>query len=254
MKTLTIGDIHGRSDWKRFLFGDIDLYKEWRRNADINRVDTLKSIIPMYDYDKIIFVGDYVDSFTVSNIDMIVNLQDIIHLARFERDRVVLLIGNHDVQYFIPGVPGCSGIRPEMMWDLQNLFQRDRNLFHAAYQYKDWLWTHAGINERFFADHMEERPRHNDEDWAYVLNDMFNREEKQLFQVSPLRGGLSLYGGPLWTDRKELIREPMPGINQIVGHTPVPDIEEYVGSIADLVFVDCLERGSNRPYEKTFDY
>jgi hypothetical protein len=254
MKTLTIGDIHGRRDWKKFLFGNEDLYREWRRNSDINRVETLKSIIPMYDYDKIIFVGDYVDSFTVGNLDMKENLQDIIHLARFERDKIVLLLGNHDVQYFIPKSGGCSGFRPEMQWDFHELFQRDRELFHLAFQYKDWLWSHAGVNERFFSDHMENRPRHVKEDWAYMLNDMLNREEHQVFQVSYFRGGASLYAGPLWTDRKELVHQPMPGINQIVGHTPVPDIDEVDTPNAKLIFVDCLERGSNRPFEKIFDY
>ena len=253
MKTLTIGDIHGRRDWKRFLFGNEDIYREWRRNSDINRIDTLKSIIPMYDYDKIIFVGDFVDSFNVSNVDMKENLQDIIHLARFEQDRIVLLLGNHDVQYFIPN-HYCSGFRPEMAWDFRELFQRDRPLFHLAFQYKDWLWTHAGVNERFYSDHMENRARHATDDWAHVLNDMMRLEEPQVFQVSLLRGGASLYAGPLWTDKKELIKEPMPGINQIVGHTPVDDITEVETANATLVFVDTLERGSNRPFEKVFDY
>lgn len=254
MKTLTIGDIHGRRDWKRFLFGNNDLYREWRRAADINKVDVVKNLLPLYDYDKIIFIGDYVDSFNVENIDMKENLQDIIHLARFERDRVVLLLGNHDVQYFIPKVSGCSGFRPEMMWDFQELFQRDRDLFHLAFQHKDWLWTHAGINEKFYGDHMENKPRQGTDDWAQVLNDMMRREENQVFQVSSYRGGASLYSGPLWTDKNELIKEPMPGMNQIVGHTPVDDITEVETPNASLVFVDTLERGSNRLFEKVFNY
>jgi hypothetical protein len=251
MKTLTIGDIHGRRTWVKFLFGSEDLFREWKRASDLGRTDMLKSIVPMYDYDKIIFVGDYVDSFDVSNVEMKDNLQDIIFVARVERDRLVLLLGNHDVQYFLPKAGGCSGFRPEMKWDFQELFQRDRELFQLAYQWKDWLWTHAGINERFFSDHMENRPRHQTEDWAYMLNDMLMREESQIFQVSLLRGGASLYAGPLWTDRRELMKDPMPGINQIVGHTQVNEIETVEGPNSTLVFVDTLGF-SGKPFVKTF--
>ena len=72
MKTITIGDIHGRSDWQE---------------------------IDPANYDKIIFVGDYVDSFTVSDIDIITNLLNIIQFKKDNMNKVVLLLGNHDLQY-----------------------------------------------------------------------------------------------------------------------------------------------------------
>ena len=72
MKTLTVGDLHGKDVWKE--------------------IDTIR-------YDKIIFVGDYVDCFTTSNVEIKHNLEQIIRYKKDNMDKVVLLLGNHDVQY-----------------------------------------------------------------------------------------------------------------------------------------------------------
>jgi len=53
MKTITIGDLHGKDYWK---------------NIDIEK------------YDKVIFLGDYVDSFNESNDGIYNNLKEVIEL------------------------------------------------------------------------------------------------------------------------------------------------------------------------------
>ena len=70
MKTISIGDIHGRDIWK---------------NVNPSK------------YDKIIFVGDYVDSFTISNTTILNNLLDIIEFKKSFKNKVILLLGNHDI-------------------------------------------------------------------------------------------------------------------------------------------------------------
>ena len=72
MRYITIGDIHGRDDWQA---------------------------INIRNYDKIIFIGDYVDSFEKSDFAILENLKKIISLKKRHPDKVVLLLGNHDVQY-----------------------------------------------------------------------------------------------------------------------------------------------------------
>ena len=57
MKTVVIGDIHGRSVWKL--------------------------IVNMEKPDKVIFIGDYFDSFDIKGVDQLSNFQDIIAFKEF---------------------------------------------------------------------------------------------------------------------------------------------------------------------------
>ena len=72
MKTVTIGDIHGRCDWKK-----------------VNPAD----------YDIIIFLGDYVDSYTIEDQAMLDNLAEIVALKKRFPQKVKLLLGNHENSY-----------------------------------------------------------------------------------------------------------------------------------------------------------
>lgn len=72
MKIITIGSIHGRDSWKE---------------------------IVKQDFDKVIFIGDYFDSFDIPFKDQLQNFQAIIAFKKQNPDRVVLLIGEHDYQY-----------------------------------------------------------------------------------------------------------------------------------------------------------
>ena len=46
--------------------------------------------------DKIVFIGDYVDSFDISPVIILHNLKEIIEFKKQYPDKVVLLLGNHD--------------------------------------------------------------------------------------------------------------------------------------------------------------
>ena len=52
MKVIAIGDVHGRSEWKQI--ADLAIL------ATTHNLDT--------EYDEYIFLGDYVDSFTIQGI------------------------------------------------------------------------------------------------------------------------------------------------------------------------------------------
>ena len=68
MKTIVIGDIHGRTIWKQIV----------RHNT----------------FDKVVFEGDYFDSFDISVKDQLKNFNEIIKFKERFPDKVVLLIGN----------------------------------------------------------------------------------------------------------------------------------------------------------------
>src|SRR3990172_8977517 len=71
-KVLSIGDIHGRIEWIIPTFGSVSRFNDWLEKGDPSL------IYPLNKYDKIIFVGDYTDSFTLSNLEILHNLKNII--------------------------------------------------------------------------------------------------------------------------------------------------------------------------------
>lgn len=229
MKIKTIGDIHGSTLWE-------DIKSE---------IDTL---------DLIIFLGDYVDSFDISNKRIFDNLVNIINFKKEYPDKVVLLVGNHDVMYALAPAHvnnpyWCSGYRPDMHVDLYELFQENKDLFQLAYQYKNYLWTHAGVHQGWW-DCDYPFAKEDLSDIAVQLNRSFDCRLKEIFQVGWYRGGIYDVGGPLWVDRRKSIRKPLRGLHQIVGHSRVDKIQTFdVDDNTSITFCDCLQSNNPEFYE-----
>jgi predicted phosphodiesterase len=223
MKTISIGDLHGKDTWK---------------SVDVSA------------FDKVIFVGDYTDSFTIDNITILHNLNEILHLKKDNPDKVVLLLGNHDIQYMFPGRYRCSGYRPELMPDLAILFNENRNMFQIAHQEGSYLWTHAGVSTRWFKKYEDTLKLAEEETLADRLNDISKTHLNDiLHEVGVERGGFRYdYGGPTWADINETRSGIPAGYHQIVGHTSIPEIVTY-HKILDktytdrsITFIDCLDK------------
>jgi predicted MPP superfamily phosphohydrolase len=149
MRLITIGDLHGSPVWKQI-------------NPD--------------EWDRIIFIGDYVDSGDFGQEEIIVNLQEIIRLKRDHPDKVILLWGNHDLAYFYVGHERhyCSGFRKAMLPELYSIFTGNRALFQASFQVRDYLWTHAGLVHRWYENYIREEIRPMDKDLSATLNRLFD--------------------------------------------------------------------------------
>jgi hypothetical protein len=226
MQTITIGDIHGRDLWKT-----IDPFR----------------------YDRIIFLGDYVDSHTVRDEQMLINLRDIIRFRKTYPEKVVLLTGNHEISYLLERYR-CSGYRPSIATEVVFLLKTYRALFSAAYQAGDYLWTHAGLRQDFYDKKIRPKILEEDENLEATLNRLFNARHAPVFEIGPQRGGSPrAIGGPLWLDRSALVRNPLRGYHQVVGHTPVPTLYYHQPYPDDpstsVTFCDCLEYGDNSFYE-----
>lgn len=226
MKFLSIGDVHGRDNWKTF----------------VNDVEN---------YYKIVFVGDYADSFTECNEKIIFNLLDIINFKKQYPDKVVLLLGNHDVRYAISSPSsvnskhGCSGYRPESHYDLYEIFKENKNLFQVAYQYKNYIWTHAGIHRGWYTKFINEFNKtfpNFDGTLADKLNEGFLFELSSIFDVGYLRWGNAPVGGILWADKKETWIKPLKNYHQICGHTMIPYIQtsEHKKFNASITYIDVV--------------
>jgi len=205
MKIITIGDTHGEDFWK---------------------------LITPDNYDKIIFVGDYVDSYTESNVKILHNLKEIIELKKAHPDKVELLIGNHCAQYInSQGDPRarCSGYRPEAYYDLHDLYTKNKDLFQLSYQIDNYIWSHAGIhrgwyNHRALGPIIELGLDKEEYSIADQINGLYKYNKDSIYDVGFRRGGFQSVGGPLWADFRETFKKPLKGYHQIVGHTPIKKI------------------------------
>lgn len=238
MKTLTVSDLHGKPYWSYVNDDTIHLY------------------------DLVIFLGDYVDSFDVPNIEMLQNLNLLVEFKKRHPEKVILLWGNHDVQYFFDSeMHRCSGFRPEMKTDFQYIFYFNRNLFQLAHQIDNYLWSHAGVHVgwyNFRFDNQKYPIKNGEKDTRFELpkegnlaerlNLAFELGHEYLFDCGWYRGGIHKMGGPLWCDKKELYTKPLFGYHQIVGHTQLNDIKtykNYKGDNTSVTFTDCLDNCSD---------
>lgn len=211
MNVLAIGDIHGRRNWETLRFED---------------------------YDKVIFAGDYVDSYHVDEAEITDVFTAILALKRNDPDRFVLLLGNHDVHYrYFPEYP-CSGFRPAAQPVWSRLFRDNEDLFQAAWQYRHYLFTHAGVSERWAR-------KHGIAPSSDLFNSMLSHRDGRdiLFECGALRGGApSALGGIVWADQRETYRDFYPGLHQVVGHTPQPFIRRVGDEDGSVTYIDVLER------------
>ena len=221
MKIISIGDIHGRPYWK---------------HIDINQ------------YDKMVFVGDYVDSFFFKDEEILANLLDIIELKKNYPDKVILLLGNHDIQYmYLNDGFGCSGFRPSMAMSLKHLFMENKKLFQMAYQIDNYIWSHAGISEVWYEWNKDEIKEFTEKFEAENLVDAINKmmytsTNRILHQVGRKRGGRYPVGGITWADRNETNNNYLVGHHQIVGHTPIDTITKWGDENGSIRYIDCLHK------------
>jgi hypothetical protein len=240
MKVLSVGDVHGRDIWKFHTHGSSYEYNHWKVSVDHGADPNDSKFWEEYQYaqvDRIIFVGDYVDSFDKTNEQILRNLEEIIEFKKALGDKVVLLLGNHDIQYIIPNEI-CSGFRSEMQFDLARIFKENLHLFKLVHLEKGtdgskWLWSHAGVSSgwyekdllrdmnnsvyRFYDIVQEflEVEREVDE----IINKAFELKVDCLWNVDSYSGGYSVWAGPIWVRPYVLNHWPLTGYNQIVGHT-----------------------------------
>ncbi len=218
MKHIVVGDLHGKNCWKQ---------------------------IDVSAYDRVVFLGDYVDHWTHTNTEILSNLEEIIAFKRQYPDKVILLLGNHDVQYLYFPYFRCTGFRPLMQPDLTDLFHRNRELFQVAYQQGNHLFTHAGVTNDWYDDLLSllatSRLKISTDRIADLLNKVDQTASRSILHtVGEERGGIG-NGGITWADKKETTADMLTGYHQVVGHTPVPHVETIGNKDSSVTYVDVLQ-------------
>lgn len=175
--------------------------------------------------ERVVFLGDYCDEWGSTGRQLLAALELLVGWvedARAAGARVDLLLGNHDFQYLL-GEEG-PGTHVLLMDEVATLL---RGLGATAAETVDgFLLTHAGLTAGWARRHLE-APADAEEAKAQ-LNDLLARGTwNDLCALSSCGAGRGGWDepSPLWADRSELWEDAYPGIDQIVGHTPVAACE-----------------------------
>lgn len=182
---------------------------------------------------KIFFLGDYVDSFSISGKDQYNNLLEIIAFKKQFPDKVILLWGNHDTQYLYIDRPEyrCTGYQENMGNQFHWLFQDNKHLFqHLYFDAEDEiLYSHAGLQNSLYNELWAKYGPFTDlADFVEFVN---RYEPTQIFNISKLNGGFDEYSGIHWVRPIELERNGYP-VKQVVGHTWQADMKvKYINNL-----------------------
>lgn len=217
MKTVFIGDPHGRDTWK--------------------------IIIEKEQPDHIVFMGDYFDSFDIGAVEQMHNFTEIIQYKESTPNvHVIMLIGNHDTHYFT-GDNGTAGFQHSMYYPIHELVEANKHHLQMAYQYKDYLCSHAGISPEWL------------ENCGWDGQESIVRFVNQVWKHQPDRfkfKGFNAYGDdtfqtPVWIRPRSLqlackdhwIKKEYV---QIVGHTEVKSIDiKGKATGGRYYFIDALD-------------
>jgi hypothetical protein len=120
MKTVILGDTHGRPHWKQ--------------------------IVASESPDRVIFIGDYFDSFDNTAVEQMHNFQEIIDWKQSGQSEVIMLIGNHDYHYMRGVTQYYSGYQSGARPAIEQLLYENRQHMQMCYQMGDFLFTHAGVS------------------------------------------------------------------------------------------------------------
>lgn len=227
MRTLVLGDTHGRFLWKQ--------------------------IIEQEQPDRVIFIGDYFDSYDLSAAEQIHNFKEIIEYKESGKAEVILLIGNHDYHYMSGIDEHYSGYQHKSAPAINQLIEENKHHLQMAYKLDKYLFTHAGVSSEFMNNVF------GIDGWtvdsiADLLNDLFTYKPRTFefgAMVSYKRlDFLNPYGdnteqSPIWIRPRSLMSANhntlRKQIVQVVGHTQVNKID--VDGKADgnrYWFIDCL--------------
>lgn len=183
---------------------------KYRFVGDIHgQIDVMKQALDC-DADRVIFVGDLVDSYSRSLGDQFACLDLALELAG--NGRVDVTWANHEWSY-LDNQMSCSGWKPETNNFVKARKEEILAKFKPFVYEAGYLVTHAGLTAQLW-----ETYKLTIENFQEKLTDWSKDMGSPFFFIGRPRGGRAHVGGPLWCDfRFEFI--PIPGLPQIFGHT-----------------------------------
>jgi len=185
-----------------------------------NKVDKAQEIIDNIPHDKVIFLGDYFDSFHD-------NASDAYNTACWLKKSLmnpnhIFVYGNHDSPYRYSHdqgwiwCPGWDEYKQKRIKEVLTLDDWDKIKYY--HRIGDWLFSHAGAHKRYFThpikgfslDRVEEVCKEAKEHANMGLNHPLFRYGERMGMEGP--------GGIFWMDWEQF--EPIENVNQVIGHSP----------------------------------
>lgn len=228
MKTIIISDLHNRTYWIE---------------------DFLSSIHFFHQYDKVVFLGDYFDDYNDTTDDVYIAAKWL--KESLKKPNRYHLMGTHDVWYRFSYNPfiEASGNTPYKEKVINSIITpSDWNKLKLFHYEQNFLISHAGIHTYLISDYVFKNKNIFSN---YLINNNLSLGVDKIIDkiVKPAtddaikdinlghanpwlnagftRGGIQPVGGITWLDWNEEF-EPIPNINQIVGHTEHRKPEEKI--------------------------
>ena len=241
-KLLIIPDVHGRGFWR-------------------------EPVAEALGKTPIVFLGDYVDPYAYEGIApwaALGGFEELVEMKRSHPDDVILLLGNHDLQYLTPLL--LSGRNDfENADKIKALIENNAGLFQLTYVIeaggRRFLFSHAGIKSGWLLQYREIFEGTNGLATATVLNVMWEQEQYRdalytiLSDVSYSRLGDKPYGSPVWNDVDNMAKyaPELSGWYQIFGHSQQeadPVIKEHFACLDCRRAFWLTEEGKIAEYKK----
>lgn len=229
---LVIGDLHGRDFWKKAV------------EENIGKVS------------KIIFLGDMVDPYPWEGItrkEAIRNFQEVIDFKSGNKDKVIILLGNHCLPYVDKrNFYTRSRYDSSNAYHIEEMFKSHRSFFQLAHEEhingKRYLFTHAGLLPQWYN-------RHKDLIGELTVENLNRLQDnpqgiRALCEMSRFRGGYDRYGSIVWCDVMEMteniqilqdsegktVNDKLPWDYQVIGHSQQ---EEHPIITKEFACLDC---------------
>jgi len=208
MKYLFVGDIHGKVE---------DVQLALKKGEDEGRL--------------VIFMGDFIDSFTRSALDHAECFDLVINAIKTGKARSIL--GNHELSYLMGNPHRCSGYEYQRQ-KIMNLYKDDILKHFDPYILlaPDFLVTHAGLTKQIWDEF-----KMHEADLDTTLHNWYWDKTSPAHWIGRYRGGTAPVGGIFWCDWNAEFVE-VPGLTQVFGHTAGKGIRQQGNSYC----IDCLDR------------
>ena len=218
MKSLFVGDIHGR-------------------------IEVMEFVEKQFPEHQKIFVGDLVDSFDRTRRQQLACVEKA--FTMIERGDTRVILGNHELSYLVPREMRCSGFGESMAAMLlplkSDIWKKfDHYVWMAEHKL---LVTHAGLTDLLWTTYaltLENLPAKLDE-WKLAQWDTSPNG-----WIGKSRGGRNPVGGIFWCDFNDEFR-PVKGLKQVFGHTSFAEVQHDLSNgirsrKGGNYCIDCLAR------------
>lgn len=227
--------------------------------GDIHHGPNLEQIEALIEQEQpniTVFLGDYFDQF-FDHFDHAKRTALWLKQSLSKPNRVHLL-GNHDISYRFSGYMTCPGYDPAKERAIRSVIDDNEwAKMKLWYLEGQWLFTHAGLSLPYGPTNIANLRNYMIEEEKAAWSALKSRNSHWIWSIGRARGGAASVGGIIWCDWS-LEFLPIPGVNQIVGHTPDTDFRVKRGDQSENWCIDvscmngvhkilCIENDKARP-------